>query len=609
MQALNEILAGASDVLWGVPMVSILLITGFFLTLRLLFIQFRGFAHGVAITSGRYDDPKHKGQLTHFQALSAALSATIGIGNIGGVAIGIYWGGPGAIFWMWVTALFGMAIKYTECTLAIKHRKIEPDGNIRGGPMYYIELGMHRYFKPLAILFALCTAVAALGAGNMVQSNTLADSLVNAFKVGYSTVSMSQIKCAKFEDLASAHNAAVDSSCQLVARKDLLLASIRDTQRQHGPDSPALAAQREELAELNRRLVESRTQVQNYRDTAGDMRFVVSEDAAGQVFYLKDEVPTGRPVKDGQWGLKIGNERFDATAVTLVEEGPVGQWRWTIGIVLSILVGFVIIGGIRRIGRVASYLVPFMSVVYVLSALVVLLMHADKILPAFDLIFYHAFNPAAAVGGSASGVTVWMTITWGMRRGLFSNESGQGSAAMAHSTAKVEEPVREGMVAMLGPFIDTLLICTMTALVIITSGLWDCGLNSAPLTMAAFDKSLPVYGKWMVVVGILLFSYSTVLSWSYYGEKGIEYILGSWSKLPYKYVYVIFTLLGARLDLVAVWSFADIANGMMAVPNLFALIGLSGIVYQMTRKYMSEKAQGLHVPFRYSSPPQESRTP
>ena len=168
---------------------------------------------------------------------------------------------------------------------------------------------------------------------------------------------------------------------------------------------------------------------------------------------------------------------------------------------------------------------------------------------------------------------------------------------MAHSTAKVEEPVREGLVAMLGPFIDTLVICTMTALVIITSGLWDGGLNAAPLTMAAFDKSLPIYGKWMVVIGILLFSYSTVLSWSYYGEKGIEYVLGSWAKLPYKMAYVIFTLLGARLDLVAVWSYADIANGMMAIPNLFALLGLSGVIVAMTRKYMTEKKQGMHMPF------------
>ncbi|MFH1688358.1 MAG: sodium:alanine symporter family protein [bacterium] len=463
METINSALSTTSNFLWGVPMASILLCTGLFLTLRLVFIQFRGFAHGVGITSGRYDDPAHKGQLTHFQALSAALSATIGIGNIGGVAIAIYYGGPGAIFWMWVTALFGMAIKYTECTLAIKFRKVEPDGNIRGGPMYYIEMGLGSFFKPMAWLFAFCTAVAALGAGNMVQSNTLAHSLVDVFQVAPENIAM---------------------------------------------------------------------------------------------------------------------------------------WRWIIGILLSGLVAMVILGGIKRIGGVASYLVSFMSVVYVLSALVVLLMHVEQIIPAFELIFYHAFNPTSVVGGAAGGATIWMTITWGLRRGLFSNESGQGSAAMAHSTAKVEEPVREGLVAMLGPFIDTIVICTMTALVIITSGIWADGLNSAPLTMAAFDKSLPIYGKWMVVIGILLFSYSTVLAWSYYGEKGIEYILGSAAKVPYKIVYVIFTLLGARLDLVAVWSYADIANGMMAVPNLFALLGLSGVIVTMTKKYMTEKAEGKHLPYK-----------
>jgi len=463
MDYLNSLLTQISDFVWGWPMASILLATGLVLTARMVFIQIRGFAHGVAITSGKYDDPAHKGQLTHFQALSAALSATIGIGNIAGVALAIYWGGPGAIFWMWVTAFFGMAIKYAECTLAIKYRKIDPDGNVRGGPMYYIEMGLPRFFKPLAWMFALCTAVAAFGAGNMVQSNTLAHSLINALSIP--------------------------------------------------PESQAF-------------------------------------------------------------------------------------WRWVIGISVSTMVAIVILGGIKRIGIVASFLVPIMSVVYVCSAALIIILNINEIIPAFKLIFYHAFNPTAVVGGSASGATVWMTITWGLRRGLFSNEAGQGSAAMAHSTAKVEEPVREGLVAMLGPFIDTLMICTMTALVIITTGVWDSGLNGAPLTMAAFDKALPGYGMWMVVVGIILFSYSTVVSWSYYGEKGIEYIAGAWAKLPYKWLFVIFTLLGARLDLQAVWAYADTANGLMAVPNLFALVGLSGVVVAMTKKYMDEKRRGLHKPFK-----------
>ncbi len=463
MDYLNDIITAISDFVWGWPMASILLLTGIVLTARTLFIQVRGFRHGVGIATGKYDDPDHKGELTHFQALSAALSATIGIGNIAGVAIGIYYGGPGAIFWMWVTACFGMAIKYSECMLAIKYRKVEPDGNIRGGPMYFIELGMHRYFKPLAIMFAFCTAIAAFGSGNMAQSNTLAHSLIDGF------------------------------------------------------------------------------------------------------------------------GVVPENE---------------GMVRWIIGFVLCGMVGVVILGGIKRIGHVASVLVPFMSVVYVLSALAVVIIKWDEIIPAFNLIFYHAFNPTAVVGGSATGATVWMTFTWGLRRGLFSNEAGQGSAAMAHSAAKVDEPVREGLVAMLGPFIDTLVICTMTALVIITSGLWDCGKNGVALTMAAFDSILPVYGKWMVVVGVLLFAYSTVLAWSYYGEKGIEYLLGKKSKLPYKWLFIVFTLLGARLDLQAVWGYADIANGLMAVPNLVALIALSGVVVAMTKKYMNEKSRGMHLPYK-----------
>jgi AGCS family alanine or glycine:cation symporter len=462
MEQLNEALQSISGEVWGIPLIALLLGTGAFLTFRLLFIQMRGFAHGVGITSGRYDDPAHKGQLTHFQALSAALSATIGIGNIGGVATAIYYGGPGAIFWMWVSAFFGMAIKYTECTLAIMHRKIDTDGNIRGGPMYYIELGMKKGFRPLAYMFALCTAIAAFGSGNMVQSNTVAHAIVDAFEV--------------------------------------------------------------------------------------------SPDAAA-------------------------------------------YWRWVIGIVICTAVGIVIIGGIKRIGKVASYLVPFMSVIYVLSAMSVILLNVDQVIPAFQMIFQHAFTPTAAVGGSAAGVTVWVTLQWGLRRGLFSNESGQGSAPMAHSTAKVEEPVREGMVAMLGPFIDTILICTMTALVIITTGVWDSGINGAPLTMAAFNKALPLYGRWMVVIGIMLFAYSTILSWSYYGEKGIEYLAGTAAKMPYKWVFLCFTLIGARLDLVAVWSFADIANGLMAVPNLIALIALSGTIVVITKKYLREKTEGLHRPY------------
>jgi AGCS family alanine or glycine:cation symporter len=562
MGAINDILGTVSNFVWGWPMALILLSAGLLLTLRTLFIQVRGFAHGVAIASGKYDDPENKGELTHFQALSAALSATIGIGNIAGVAIGIYFGGPGAIFWMWVTAAFGMAIKYSECSLAVRYREVEPDGNILGGPMYYIKLGMHRYFRPLAWLFALFTAVAAFGAGNMVQSNTIAHSIVDAFGVEREfTVNASQFRIDKLADWLLSFNATV-------VEREAAHTEARDRA----------------LAELQERLT--------------TLRFTAVEQDGELVFYPEDSLPSGLNGNGEHYRLGIANDPVDLTRVPIIQEGPVGTWRWIIGIIIAALVGTVIIGGIRRIGHVASILVPFMSVVYVLSALIVLLMHIETIIPAFQLIFHHAFNPTAVVGGSAGGATVWMTFTWGLRRGLFSNEAGQGSAAMAHSTAKVDEPVREGLVAMLGPFIDTIVICTMTALVIISTGVWHSGLNGAPLTMHAFDTALPIYGQWMVVVGVLLFAFSTVIAWSYYGEKGIEYIGGKRAKFPYKWVYVMFTLLGARFDLQAVWSYADTANGLMAVPNLIALIVLSGVVVRYTRKYMQEKRSGLQLPFK-----------
>ncbi|MBN1213030.1 MAG: amino acid carrier protein [candidate division Zixibacteria bacterium] len=301
--------------------------------------------------------------------------------------------------------------------------------------------------------------------------------------------------------------------------------------------------------------------------------------------------------------LGIGNiAQSNTVAHSLVEAFSVspeseGLARWIIGVAITGLVGMVIIGGIKRIGTVASYLVPFMSVLYVGSALIIILIHVEKVIPAIQLIFYHAFNPTAATGGFA-GATVWFTITHGLRRGLFSNESGLGSAPMAHSAAKVAEPVREGLVAMLGPFIDTIVICTMTALVILIAGAWDKGVNGAPMTMMAFNDALPVYGRWMVVVGIMLFAYSTILSWSYYGEKGFEYMFGSSSKIFYRWFFLVFTLLGARLELEIVWKSADIANAFMAVPNLVALLGLSGVVVAYTKKYMDEKARGLHKPFK-----------
>lgn len=465
---LSAIISSISSVVWGVPMVALIMSAGLVLSIRNKFVQFRGLRHSGALISGKYDKEDDAGELTHFQALTAALAATVGIGNIAGVATAIYFGGPGAIFWMWVSAVLGMAIKFSSCTLAVKYRVIDKNGSVRGGPMYFIEKGLGKKWKPLAIFFAVCTALAALGAGNGVQSNTIA-------------------------------------------------ASIVDILDKTGTDSE-------------------------------------------------------------------------------------GTLRLIVGIVVTALAGLVIIGGIKRIGKVAEKLVPFMSIVYVGSALVVLFMSAEHILPSFGLIFEYAFNPAAATGGAA-GFTVWMALTWGMKRGVFSNEAGLGSSPMAHAAVKVDEPVKEGLVAMLEPFIDTLIICTMTALVIISSGLWSpevntAMLNGSPLTSAAFEHVLPGFGRIMVTLGVLLFGFSTILTWSYYGEKGIEYIGGEKAKLPYKFVFLAVTLLGATVNLQLIWDFADVANALMALPNIIGLMALSGVVAVMGRKYFRELGEGKHRPVR-----------
>ncbi len=465
---LSGIISAISSVVWGVPMVALIMVAGLVLSIRNKFVQFRGLGHSGALISGKYDKEDDAGELTHFQALTAALAATVGIGNIAGVATAIYFGGPGAIFWMWVSAVLGMAIKFSSCTLAVKYREIDERGSVRGGPMYFIEKGLGKKWKPLSIFFAVCTALAALGAGNGVQSNTIA-------------------------------------------------ASIVDILDKTGSDSEAML-------------------------------------------------------------------------------------RLTVGIVVTALAGLVIIGGIKRIGKVAEKLVPFMSIVYVGSALAVLFMSAEHILPSFALIFKYAFNPVAATGGAA-GFTVWMAVQWGMKRGVFSNEAGLGSSPMAHAAVKVDEPVKEGLVAMLEPFIDTLIICTMTALVIISSGLWSpeanvTHLNGSPLTSAAFEHGLPGFGRIMVTVGVLLFGFSTILTWSYYGEKGIEYLGGEKAKLPYKLVFLTATLLGATVNLQLVWDFADVANALMALPNIIGLMALSGVVAVMGKKYFRELREGLHKPVR-----------
>lgn len=455
--ALNTI----SGYVWGFPevfplLIIVLLGTGLFITLRLGFIQLRRIKHAIDITMGKYDDPSHEGDVTHFQALSTALSATIGIGNIAGVATAIHYGGPGALFWMWLTGILGTSLKYAECTLSMKYRNINPDGSASGGPMYYIEKGLG--WKWLGVIFAAFAAICALGTGNAVQAFTVADQLKSDFAI------------------------------------------------------------------------------------------------------------------------------------------PV----WITGGAAAILVGSVIIGGIKRIGRVTAILSPLMTVIYMIGTMMIIVFNIDKIPYAFSQIIDGAFSPPGAIGGFA-GSTFMFTLIWGIKRGLFSNEAGQGSAPIAHAAARTDEPVREGTVAMMGPYIDTLTICTLTGLTIVLTNAWTAvvngeTLNGSPMTTYAFMQGLPFmggYGGYIVTLAVLLFATSTMISWSYYGDRSIQYLLGDWAIKPYRYLFCIMIFVGAVNKLEAVWTFGDIALGLMTFPNLIALVALSGVLARMTKEYYSHE----HIPY------------
>jgi len=530
--------------------VMVLLGTGVYLTLRLGFIQIRRLGHGFGVTSGKYDDPEEPGDVPHFQALTTALSATVGIGNIAGVALAIHWGGPGALFWMWITAFLGMATKFTEVTLAQEYREVGPDvdphkweGSVSGGPMYYIERGLGPKWKPMAVFFAFMLGSVAFLTGNAIQANTVADAMQTEF------------------------------------------------------------------------------------------------------------------------GIAV----------------------WITGIVTSTIVAMVILGGITRIGRVTSILAPVMAAIYVLGALTIIFMNAPDILPTFALIFQEAFNPTAGVAGTGTGAFL-VTLMWGVRRGLFSNEAGQGSAPIAHAAAKTDEPVSEGVVALLEPFIDTILICTMTGLVIIMTGVYDdkvptevtlrggdltyvmvdersgrhieaepdgtirieagiqrvpqgdpliawheialdelfvdpelttpftgtvdpaAGIataddgttyaslwgeaveNGAPLTTLGFQRGLPGrWGRFIVIASVLLFAISTAISWSYYGDRSANYLFGRRAVFPYKMAFVGMHFIGAVLPLTTIWDLGDVFLGIVIWPNLIALILLAPVVVRLSKSYFERQ--------------------
>jgi AGCS family alanine or glycine:cation symporter len=531
-----------------------LLGAGAFLTVRLGFIQLRRLGHGFAVTTGKYDSDDTPGDVSHFQALTTALSATVGTGNIAGVALAIHWGGPGALFWMWVTALLGMATKFAEVTLA-QHYRISMDGeakwegSVAGGPMYYIERGIKDVFgwnwKPVAIFFAFMLMITSFFTGNAIQSNTIATQVADNFGI----------------------------------------------------------------------------------DT------------------------------------------------------------WITGLITASIVGAVIIGGIKRIGRVTGILAPVMAAIYVTAALLVLMVNFQDVIPAFGTIISEAFSPSAGVAGTGMGVFLF-TLQYGVQRGLFSNEAGQGSAPIAHSAAKTDEPVSEGVVALLEPFIDTIVICTMTGLVIVSTGVFeakvpteialddgnisfveydadgmhqnaedpaevsvaagipttdngsqfayydisvdgfftdeaqtipfngtimpaearavsadgteytvlygDAARNSSPLTTLGFEQGLEPLGlawlgKWVVLMCVFLFAVSTAISWSYYGDRCANYIWGKKAILPYKFVFLLFHFAGAVVAVTTIWDLGDVALSLVTLPNVISLILLSGLLKKITDSYFERK--------------------
>ena len=569
----TEVLGKIAGYIWSMPLVILLVGSGVYFSIRLVFPQFRRIGHSIAVARGKYDNPDDPGDITHFQALCAALSATVGVGNIAGVAIALHAGGPGAIFWMWIAGLFGMVTKYAECTLAQKYRVIHSDGTISGGPMYYIEKGMGSRFKWLAIVFAICGLIATFGGGNMVQSNSMTIAFTDQFATQkyHNSTPLSKMNNGReniiVKDSAFVIKVSNGKTIEVDTSRAKTVSDLLNAINDHPKNGSRIV-----MAEI----ATDRNCIEFTDLTEGKNEFTIASSDDDKLIknlgFVKD---------DGSIN-KLGNGKIS----TLVPEKPV--LKAVLGVAISVIVGMVIIGGIKRIGKVASKLVPVMSSIYVAGALFIILWNYGMIADSFYLIFKHAFTPTAATGGFA-GATVLYAITWGVRRAAFSNEAGLGSAPIAHAAAKTKEPVREGLVAMMGPLIDTLVICTMTALVIIITGKWTGNADSSVLTKNAFNAGIPYFGGVIVAIGLILFAISTAISWSYYGDRCAEYLFGSRAIMPYRCVYVVALFVGAIVQLEFVWNFSDITLGLMALPNLFAIIALSGVVISLTKDYFSRK--------------------
>jgi AGCS family alanine or glycine:cation symporter len=445
MQALNDLISSLNGIVWGPLMLVLILGTGFFLMVGLSFMPLKHIVSSFRLL-WQSRSKKGEGDISPFNALMTSLSATIGTGNIAGVATAIFLGGPGALFWMWCTALVGMATKYAEAVLAVKYREVDNKGNHIGGPMFYIKNGLKSHWAWLGTCFAVFGALAGFGIGNTIQANSVADVLSNTFDVPHMVT----------------------------------------------------------------------------------------------------------------------------------------------GTIIAVLAALVLVGGIKRIGNVAGKLVPLMATAYVVSGLVILALNYETIPSALALIFTHAFTPVAATGGFA-GAAVWAAIRFGVARGIFSNEAGLGSAPIAHAAASTNSPVQQGRIAMLGTFIDTIIVCSITGLVIISTGAWKLGETGASLSSAAFELALPGIGGYIVAIGLSVFAFTTILGWSFYSEKCVEFLLGERAIIPFRVLWIVAVPIGATANLDFIWLVADTLNALMAIPNLIALILLSPVVFKLTKEHFNKQ--------------------
>ncbi|MCW5724396.1 MAG: alanine:cation symporter family protein [Maricaulaceae bacterium] len=489
-------------------MVVLLLGAGLFYMVMLRFRPLTALGGAFARLWGGRKGEESAGDITPWQALSTALSGQVGTGNLAGVATAISLGGPGAIFWMWITALFGMALSFAEGTLAVRFREKHADGKFHGGPMYYIKNGLGKGWGWLAVLFCIGALLSAFATGNMIQSN----SITNGVQSGTESFARNILPCQMLQ--------------------------------------PA------------------------------DGRIDVSACAA------LEAVADG-----GQLAIGATGEFVTADTLRLV------MAAWIPGAVVAFFVFLVIIGGIKSIGRVAGTLVPFMAVAYVAAALIVLILHASHVPAAFMTIFEYAFGFGQAAGGVA-GYAVMQAVRFGVARGLFSNEAGQGSLPIAHAAAQTKNPIRQGEMAMLGTFIDTIIICTMTALVILTvAGTYPSGggetveyawqsrtLTDVAITSAAFAQGIP-FGAWIIGAALALFAFTTLIGWSYYAEQSATYLVGDWAARPFRFLWVAMVFTGAIQANDFVWRLGDIANAAMALPNLIAILLLSGLVIKYVRDF------------------------